>query len=104
MGYVDDQTGLDTIEKQPSETFIRTIPFGGQMATGDTIANVDSIVSSKLSGTGTLVITGPTFSGTDAQCTIAGGDTGDRHKITAKVNTTNGEFLERDVLLVVNEE
>lgn len=99
---IDKCTGLSAISKRPWEQLIRNIPFAGLMAEGDTLSSVTSVTSTlRTSGTDTLTIGTPSFSGTDVQALYSGGAEGDVYLIHAKAVTTAGEHLQRDVVLKV---
>lgn len=95
---------LVTNEKQPFEEIDLTFDFTNRgVSSGVTIASVSSITYSVVSGTGSLSISGATYAGQLCSARFAGGNSGDKYKLTAKVTLTDGQKLECDGYLKVKE-
>lgn len=89
----------EILSKQPGESRLYDIDFAPLLATADTIASVTS-VSTAQSG---LTIGSPAFTSPKVQVRISSGTDKTLYKITAIVVTTNGDTLETDVFLRVEE-
>ncbi len=87
------------LNKQPTESDLFDIDFTPKLAAGDTISSVTSVATAQ-SG---LVIGAPALSSPKVQVRISSGNSGTLYKITAIVITANGNTLETDVLLRVEE-
>ena len=87
------------LDKQPTESDLFDIDFTPKLAAGDTISSVTSVTTAQ-SG---LTIGAPTLSTTKVQVRISSGTSGTLYKITAIVFTANGNTLETDVYLRVEE-
>lgn len=92
----------EILDKQPSESDLFDIDFAPKLATGDT---VDTIVSTVVSPVTVPVLTvaGGVISSPKVQHRISAGLDGTLYKITEIVTTTNGNTLETDVFLRVEE-
>lgn len=91
---------LQTLTKQAYEERIFQFDFSGKMETGATISNLVSVVSD---GAG-LTISAAAASGTLVQALFSGGNSGTTYKITAKAIDSNGQKLEMDGNLRVQDE
>lgn len=91
---------LQTLFKQSYEERIFQFDFSAFMATGATLSSVVSVVSD---GAG-LTISSAAVSGTLCQALFAGGSSGTTYKITAKVIDSDGQKLELDGNLRVQDE
>lgn len=89
----------EVLDKQPSESRLYDIDFAPLLATGDTITSVTS-VSTAQNG---LTIASPSFVSPKVQVRISSGTSGTLYKLTAIVVTTDGDTLETDVYLRVEE-
>lgn len=95
---------LVTNEKQSFEEVDLTFDFSNRgIADGVSIANVTSITAALVSGTGSLVVSGTTYSGLLASARFAGGIGGDKFKLTCKVVMSDGQKYECDGFLKVKE-
>lgn len=95
---------LVTNEKQPFEEIDLTFDFSNRgLADGITISAVTSVVALLTSGSGSLVVSGTTYSGLVVSSRFAGGVAGDKFKLTAKVVMSDGQKLECDGFLKVKE-
>lgn len=104
MAYTDPTTGLDVIRKQPSESLLLDLPLADVMRSGDTIASVTSVTAAVVApGTGTVTVSGATFSGSTVQARFASGTAGENYKVTAKATTTGGDTVEADAMLYVRD-
>lgn len=85
--------------KQPDE--IRTIPydFGPKIAAGASLTGSPTVTAAA-----GVTVVGSTLSGTVVLAQVSGGTLGTTYKVTAKINVTNGDLLEMDVLLRIAEE
>lgn len=86
---------MSVLYKQAAETKIFFIEFSNQLASGDSLSALTSVLES----TGSVTITSKSISGTKVQATYAAGTNDTTYTITAIVVTTNGETLELDVYL-----
>lgn len=91
---------LQTLTKQSYEERIFQFDFSGKMDSGATLASVVSVVSD---GAG-LTISAASVSSTFVQAMFAGGNSGTTYKITAKAIDSNGQKLEMDGYLRVQDE
>jgi hypothetical protein len=85
--------------KQPSESRVYAIDFRNLLAAGDTCKTVSSLA---VSPAGVTLGTGAA-SGTFVRFRASGGTAGVTYQITAVVVTTNGDTLEGDGLLAVEQ-
>lgn len=88
---------MTVLYKQPSETKIFAIEFSNQLASGDSLSTLTSV----LEATGDITITSKSISGTTVLGTYSGGTDGTTYAIVAIVVTTDGETIESDVYLRV---
>lgn len=91
---------LQTLTKQSYEERIFQFDFSGKMDSGATLASVVSVVSD-VAG---LTISAASVSGTYVQAMFAGGSSGTTYKITAKAIDSDGQKLEMDGNLRVQDE
>ena len=91
---------LQTLTKQSYEERIFQFDFSGKMETGATISSLVSVVSD---GAG-LTISAASASGALVQALFSGGNSGTTYKITAKAIDSNGQKLEIDGNLRVQDE
>jgi len=91
---------VPSVIKQPAESRLFTMEFAALLATGETLAGVTSVTDDP---TGTLTLTGETYSGSQASVRIAGGTDGVTYKITFVVTTSAGNTLEAEGLLKVED-
>ncbi len=89
----------EILEKQPTESDLFDIDFSPKLATGDTVTGVTSVTTAQAG----LTIGAPALSTPLVQVRISGGTDGILYKITALVTTANGNTLETDVFLRVEE-
>jgi hypothetical protein len=95
---------LVTNEKQPYEEVDLVFDFSNRgISDGVTITGVHSITVSRVSGTGAVTYSGTVYSGQYVQSRFAGGNTGDRYKLTAKVVMSDGQRYECDGYLKIKE-
>jgi hypothetical protein len=95
---------LVTNEKQPYEEVDLVFDFTNRgISSSVTIASVQGVTVTRVSGTGTVTASSTVFSGQYVQSRFAGGDTGDRYKLTAKVVMTDGQRYECDGYLKIKE-
>ena len=108
--YVDSNTGLLVLYKQPAEDTLYDIVMSGVMRDGDTISSfVNNEITQEnmgiVTGSGDLTLGVPAEDATAeiAQVRISGGTDGEHYKLTCKVNTVGGDIRERDVMLYVQD-
>lgn len=95
---------LVTNEKQAYEEVDLTFDFSNRgLASSVTIASVASIISTLVSGSGSLTVSGTTYSGQACAARFSGGVSGSKYKLTAKVVMTDGQKLECDGYLKVKD-
>lgn len=95
---------LVTNEKQAYEEVDLSFDFSNRgLASSITIASVASIVTTLVSGTGSLTVSGTLYSGQACSARFAGGVNGDKFKLTAKVVMSDGQKLECDGYLKVKD-
>ncbi len=87
------------LDKQPTESDLFDIDFTPKLVTGDTISSVTSVATAQAG----LTIGAPLLSSPKVQVRISGGTDGTLYKITAIVVTSNGNTLETDVFLRVED-
>lgn len=90
--------------KQPGETGSYTIPFDGLIAEGGVIADlagVAQIKAGRVSAAADLVLTEIGYVNREVRLKIAGGTDGELYTLTATVDDTGGNTLQRDVDLLV---
>jgi len=90
---------LQTLTKQSYEERIFQFDFSGKMDSAATLASVVSVVSD---GAG-LTISATSVSGTFVQAMFTGGNSGTTYKITAKAIDSDGQKLEMDGYLRVQD-
>jgi len=88
---------MTILYKQPGETKIFAIEFSNQLASGDSLSTLTSVLES----TGGITISSKSISGTTVLGTYSGGVDGTTYAIVAIVVTTDGETIESDVFLRV---
>lgn len=88
---------MTVLYKQPSETKIFYIEFENQLASGDSLSTITSV----LEATGDITIASTSITGTTVKATYSGGTDGTTYTIVAIVVTANGETIETDVYLRV---
>ena len=107
MTLYDPDTSLTVLKKQPWENRLYTIPFSQELRTGDTVASVTSVTATGMGlVTGALALTiasAPASDDGNVQPRISAGTSGEHYKVTARVVTTNGDNLEVDVMLYVED-
>jgi hypothetical protein len=91
---------MSVLYKQAAETKIFSIEFSNQLAAGDSLTSLTSVLDSAA----VLTITSKAISGTKVNATYAGGVNDTTYTITAIVVTTDGETLELDVYLRIRAE
>ena len=89
----------EILDKQPTESDLFDIDFTPKLATVHSISSVTSVTTAQ-SG---LTIGSPVLSTPKVQVRISSGTTGTPYKVTAIVVTVNGNTLETDVVLRVEE-
>lgn len=95
---------LVTNEKQPFEVVDLVFDFTNRgLAESVTVASVNGVTVSLVSGTGTVTASQIVYAGQFVQARFSGGDTGDRYKLTAKVTMTDGQRYECDGYLKIKE-
>ena len=80
-----------TIVKQAGEARTVTFDFTNKLQAGDTIATV---VGGALEATG-ITVSAPSIVGSKVSALVSAGT--DKHRISCRVTTTQGEMLELDV-------
>ena len=104
MSYIDPDTGLLVLTKQPYEERVLEIDLVDVLASGDTVASVTSLAAAVVSpGVGAVTITSPVASGTKVQGKYTGGTDTENYRITLRVATTNGDKVEGDAMLYVRD-
>ena len=102
-----------TVYKQPAEVRRVSMDFSNKMATTESIASILSVTQSKADGSATtdLTFSDQTFSAQVAQMLISGGTIPNRddinycdYKVTVRVSTDDGQELENDGILRVQED
>lgn len=88
------------LDKQPAESRLYDFDFSGKMRTGATIATVVSVTVLPASG---LDVGATAFSGQIAQVRLTVGTTGVEYLLTCKVTTSDGDTLELDGRLWVED-
>lgn len=100
------------IPKQPGETRLVTMSFSNKMVTGELITAINSITQTLADGSATtdLEFTDSIYSGQSAQFLVSGGVIPSRpditytdYKVTVTVTTDDGQILENDGILKVQE-
>lgn len=103
--YVDAETGLPLLEKQPNETRRYYADFSAKLR-GNTISSIISLTLAglgRVSGAAALTPGGTTIDGDSVTFTLAGGTSGEVYKVTVLVVDSGGNTLECDgALLVTN--
>lgn len=96
---------MDTIIKQPAETFSVTVDFTPRMASGEalTSAVVTAIKMSDGSDASSSVITSSSVSTPNVSIRIKAGTAGEDYKVTVRATTTTTEVYEKDFLIQVRE-
>ena len=89
----------EILSKQPGEARLYDIDFAPLLASGDTIASVTSVTTAQVG----LTIALPSFASPLVQVRISSGTDGTLYKITAIIVTTDGDTLETDVFLRLEE-
>ena len=89
----------EILSKQPAESRLYDIDFAPLLATGDTITSVTSVTTAQVG----LTIASPSFASPLVQVRISRGTDGTLYKITAIIVTTDGDTLETDVFLRLEE-
>lgn len=87
------------LDKQPLESDLFDIDFAPKLATGDTVTAVTSVTTAQAG----LTIGAPVLSTPKVQVRLSGGTDTILYKLTAIVTTANGNTLETDVFLRVEE-
>ena len=87
------------LDKQPTESDLFDIDFAPKLATGDTVTAVTSVTTAQAG----LTIGAPVLSTPKVQVRLSGGTDTILYKLTAIVTTANGNTLETDVFLRVEE-
>lgn len=98
---------LQTLVKQSYEERIFQFDFSGKMADGATLSSVVSCVSANqgfVTGSGDITVAATSVSGVYLQAIFSGGTSGELYKITAKAIDSNGQKLEADGFLRVQDE
>ncbi len=92
----------EILEKQPSESRLYDIDFAPLLASADSIS---AIVSTTVTPTTVpaLSVAAGAISSPKTQHRISAGLDGALYKVTEKITTTNGDSLETDVLLRVED-
>ena len=99
--------GIPFFFKQPSEQYSIGFEFAGKLPSSTNLSS--GTVSAKDLATGTdvsttiLGSTNATIVGTQAMVMVKAGTTGAKYKITFLVLLTNGNVLEEDVQMVVDD-
>lgn len=94
-------TEIETLLKQPGETRLFAMSFKNKLTTGETITTVDSIV---ISPSGELTGVEHSITPTEAANILFSGGVADRgYRVTITVSTTEGQILENDGILMVEE-
>lgn len=98
---------LQTLTKQAYEERIFQFDFSGKMEATATISSIVSIISTNLgnvSGSTNVTVASAAASAQVAQALFSGGTSGETYQITAKVIDSDGQKLEADGLLRVQDE
>ena len=98
---------LQTLTKQSYEERLFSFDFSGKMSTSATISSVVSVVVTNLgnvSGSTSVSVASIAASGQTVQAVYSGGTSGETYKITAKAIDSDGQKLEVDGLLRVQDE
>lgn len=98
---------LQTIFKQSYEERLFQFDFSGLMSASATISSIVSVASvsrGDVDGSSNITISGQTASEQLVQALFVGGTSGETYKITAKVVDSEGQKLELDGLLRVQDE
>lgn len=97
------------IRKQPFEALACAVDFQRVLATGVSIASINSVsaVNSATGADSTATVIAaspaPAISGTEVRFHVYGGVTDDRHIITVRIVASNGEQFEAELKLIVEE-
>lgn len=103
--YVDPDTGLAVLTKQPLETKVFRIDFGN-MLRGELLSSVSSVTATaqgKVAGAAAITPSSLSVSGRFVLFTMTGGTDGEHYKVTATVVSTSGQTLEADGMLYVSD-
>ena len=95
--------------KQPYEALDCSIDFGADLNLGDTITISSCTAENVITGVNSTAIViaaspAPAVSGTKVKFRLQGGNDGDQHKITVRVENQTGEQLEADLALFVQQQ
>jgi hypothetical protein len=102
-----------TLQKQPGESRLLSMPFDNKMVSGEIITAINSVTQTLADGgaTSDLTFSGQVFAGQIAQMLIAGGTIPNRddiqfcdYKVTVTITTDLGQILENDGILKVKED
>jgi hypothetical protein len=85
--------------KQPDEIRTLAFDFGPKIALGARLTGAPTV-----SAAVGITVLASTVDGTLVLAQVSGGTLGTTYQVTAKVNVTNGDLLEMDVLLRIAEE
>lgn len=103
---IDPITGLEALEKQPSESRIYTFDFSSLLAQNivKTVLSVTQINQNLISGSSDLTLGSPTTNLDKlVQIRILGGTDDEDYKITALIEDTGSNILEGEGLLRVRD-
>ena len=89
----------EILDKQPSESRLYDIDFAPLLATGDTLTGTPTVTTAQ-SG---LTIAAPSLSTPKVQVRLSSGTDGTLYKLTVKSSTANGDTLETDIYLRVED-
>lgn len=98
---------LQTLYKQTWEERLLQFDFSDGMDAAGTIASVDSVTGASLghvAGSVAVTISTVTYAGQVVQAKFAGGTSGETYKITARIVDSDGQRLELDGYLRVQDE
>lgn len=95
------------VRKQPSEKFYVDVDFSDNLDTGELLDSAQSSVTASLNGansTSAVIETGSLIANSGKLfIRVQGGTDGDTHKLTFKAVTDQGNVLEQDVDLIIEE-
>lgn len=103
----DNDTGLQVLTKQPNESRLYDMNFGGKMRAGDTLSSIvlSAFVNmGNVAGSTGITLGVAAISGNVVQVRVAAGQDLENYKITHRVTTSpSGDTLEGDGLLYVRD-
>jgi hypothetical protein len=101
--YIDSETGLQVLAKQPSETRKFWLDFSNKLH-NSTISGVSSVTVAglgRVAGASAVTVSGTAFDDDSVSFLLAGGTSGEMYHVTVVVTLSTGETSEADGALLV---